>query len=129
MSNRAQRRQEAKKRPRWMPATNRERMKALVQNGITPTDLKKDYDLGYKKGFTISGERVMKTCYAAFSLALKEEFGFGRERIKRALSRADQIVLETLTSAEAIEEAWQKVGLRLLFAEPFDRIEEVDKKP
>lgn len=75
MSNRAQRRAAAKKTPRWMPATKDQRIKALVQNGITPQDLAAEYDKGFKAGFAAATEPAVKTCYAAFCLAMKEEVG------------------------------------------------------
>ena len=112
------------RRPHWVPPTPQERLQSLIQNGITPKDLEREYNKGYKNGFSDATEPAVKTCYATLCLALKEEFGFGRERIKRALARTDQIVIETLTSAEAIDAVFDKIGLKLRFNDPFDRIEE-----
>ena len=127
MSNRAQRRAAAKKTPRWMPATKDQRIKALVQNGITPQDLAAEYNKGFKAGFAAATEPAVKTCYAAFCLAMKEELGFGHTRVKRVLKRADEIVLDTLASAEIIDEVFKKLGLTLDFDEPFDRINDAEE--
>lgn len=127
MSNRAQRRAAAKKTPRWMPPTKDQRMKALIQNGITPKDLTEEYNKGFKDGFAAATEPAVKTCYAAFCLAMKEELGFGHARVKRVLKRADEFVLDTLASAEIIDEVFQKIGLTLDFDEPFDRINDAEE--
>ena len=40
------------------------------------------------------------------------------------LQKTDQIVLEQLTSMEAIEKVWNKIGLQLVFDDPFERVQE-----
>lgn len=99
----------------------------LSQNGITPEDLEKNYDLGYHKGFSDASEPVIKGCYAAVCLALHDLYGFGKERCKKTLEAIDQHMLMSLTSMDAIEEVWEKVGIWLDFKDAFDRIQEVQE--
>ena len=127
MSNRAQRRKQAKKTPRWCPPTVEDQLKAMMKNGLTQADLDREYDRGFKHGRLTATEPAVKTCYAAFCLAMKEVLGFGHARAKRVLERADAILLESLSSAETVDEVLRRVGLRINFNEPFDRIEELEE--
>lgn len=124
--NRQQRRAKAKATPAYRRGMTREdKIKALYKNGITAEDLKKNYDLGFEAGKHAAITFTFKTCYAAFIMALKREFKFGHERCRKALIAADDIVVESLSSEEAIDQAWEEVGLYLDFDDPFDRIKEV----
>lgn len=129
--NREQRRKAKKQAPRKTPAYRRmtieERKDALVKNGITPDDLQKAFDKGWKEGFNCATSPVLKTIYAAACLVLHELEGYGAKRCKRFLQRLDDTVINALTSAETIDEVWQKIGLELEFHESFDRIQEADK--
>ena len=125
--NREQRRKAKKRAPRKTPAYRRmtieERKDALVKNGITPKDLEEQYARGRDDGI----ETTFKTVYAAACLVLHELEGYGAKRCKRFLQRLDDTVINAFTSAETIDEVWQKIGLELEFHESFDRIQEVDK--
>lgn len=129
--NREQRRKAKKRAPRKTPAYRRmtieERKDALVKNGITPDDLQKAYDKGWKEGFNCATSPVLKTIYAAACLTLHSLEGYGRARCKRFLQALDACVIDTLTSTEAIEKVWDEIGLELDFKESFDRIQEADK--
>lgn len=99
----------------------------IQRNGITIDDLKENYDIGYKAGFENATGPVIKTCYAAICLALHELHGFGMKRCRDVLNLVDQKILYSLTSAEAIEEVWEKIGLQIDFGEILDdRITEVE---
>ena len=125
--NREQRRKAKKQAPRKTPAYRRmtieERKDALVKNGITPKDLEEQYARGRDDGI----ETTFKTVYAAACLVLHELEGYGAKRCKRFLQRLDDTVINAFTSAETIDEVWQKIGLELEFHESFDRIQEADK--
>lgn len=97
------------------------RRQRLMDAGYTPKEFKEEYQRGYDAG----AEATLKSAYAAVCLALSEIHGFGLKRCKTVLSAMDQHVIYTLTSEEIIEEVWERMGLRLVFKEPFDRIEEV----
>jgi hypothetical protein len=103
--------------------TPEQRKAALVKNGITPEDLEQEWHTGYGAGV----DATLKTVYAGVCLALHDLYGFGLKRCKDVLRATENHVLQSLTSEEAIEEVFQKIGLRLAFDQPFDRIQEDDK--
>jgi hypothetical protein len=97
----------------------------LSQNGITPEDLKNEYEKGYSEGFLAAGEPVLRSCFAAVCLALNDLFKYEREECAEVLRLADQHMTQTLTSTEIIDEVYDRMKLRLDFKEPFDRIQEL----
>lgn len=124
--NRQQRRQAQKAIPKYRRGmTQEDRVKALLKNGITPDDMQKSFEEGYRAGWTAGANNMLKTSYAAFILALREHFRFWRKRCKRVLQTADHTVMTSLGHEELVEQVWEDIGLRLNFDEPFDRIEEV----
>lgn len=126
MSNRATRRAERKAKPSYMRnLTAAEIQKRFVQQGISPADLEEEYRKGYNAGWREAGNSIVKGCYAAVCLALNQTHGFGRKRCMDVLCAIDQNMLYHLTSEEAIDEVWNKIGLRLVFDEALDRIQEV----
>ena len=121
--NRAQRRREKKQLPRLQKKLSpAQQMNALLKNGITPKHLEEQYARGRDDGI----ETTFKTVYAAACLVLHELEGYGAKRCKRFLQRLDDTVINAFTSAETIDEVWQKIGLELEFRESFDRIQEVE---
>lgn len=106
-------------------ALERKARDRLSQNGITPEDFEKNYDLGYHNGFCDASAPVVKGCYAAVCIALKNLHGFNRDQCKAVLEAMDQHVLMSLSSMDAIEEVWEELGLWLDFKQTFDRIQEV----
>lgn len=142
MSSRAKRRQAARKESRtedlrekeaFYRATNPEAyFKAktkvvdnLSRNGITPADLEKEYDRGFNDGFKRAADPIVKGCFAAVCLALSDLHGFGRKRCMDVLNAMDGHLTMTLTSADAIESVYRRMGLVIEFREPFDRVREV----
>ena len=101
-------------------ASRKHRRQRLQEAGYTPKELQEEYQRGWQAG----AEAFLESAYAATCLALKETHGFGRERCKKVLQSMDQHVLFTLSSVEIVEEVWERLGLRLVFDKPFDRIEE-----
>lgn len=60
---------------------------------------------------------------------MKEEFGFGAQRIYRMLT-ATQKYLQPgayFTTAELIDDVLEKTGIRLDFDDPFDMVEQIEK--
>ena len=100
-------------------------MDKLQVNGITVKELKENYDRGFSDGFKAAGEPIVKGCFAAICLAMHDLHGYGKKRCCDILNAVDQHLLYTLTDDEAIEEVWQKIGLKLDFKEAFDRIQEI----
>lgn len=126
MPNRAQRRAAQRNQPAYKRMSHDQLMNAIAKNGLTVDDLKRCKQEGYQQGV----ESAVMTCYAAFCLALKEQFGFGRERVLRALKCADEKVVFTLDRYELIDEVFEKIGIKMDFraALPDDRLQEVEKE-
>ena len=118
MANRADRRKAKKKTPGYHRVTLDERIAAMSKNGITPKDLEKEFERGRMDGFKTAAEPMLKTCYAAICLALNDVHGFGAKRCFDVLTAVDDYVANTLTSAEAIEEVLERMGLELDFNSP-----------
>lgn len=123
MSNRASRRAENKKKNRYQRMTVEQKQIAMMKNGISPKDLQEAYEQGYNEGVKRASDYSLKDAYAGFLMAAHEEFGFGHKRCKRLLYAADQRVVNSLASNEAIEEVFRKVGVSINFFDP-DRITE-----
>lgn len=123
MSNRASRRAENKKKNRYQRMTVEQKQIAMMKNGISPKDLQEAYEQGYNEGVKRASDYSLKDAYAGFLMAAHEEFGFGHKRCKRLLYAADQRVVNSLASNEAIEEVFRKVGVSINFFDP-DRIAE-----
>jgi len=97
----------------------------LSKNGITPEDLEKEFEKGYTRGFREAAEPVIRSCFAAVCLALNDLHKFGSRRCADVLRAVDQHMERTLTSEEIIDEVWERMGLKLDFKDPFDRIQEL----
>lgn len=99
----------------------------LFKNGITAEDLKQEFKAGYEAGFQDASSTTLKTVYASVILALRRDpkLRFGKRRCRRVLREVDRIVLEQLSSQDAIDAAFQEVGLYLDFHDALDPIKEV----
>lgn len=120
--NRKDRRAANKAKPAYL--RRQDTVKRICQNGITLEDLKDNYGKGYRDGFNEAAAPVLRTCYAAMCLALNELYGFGHKRCADALKCVDKHVTETLASQEAIDEVFKRVGLKIEFNDPFERVQE-----
>ena len=98
----------------------------LSQQGITPEDVKREYDRGFEEGFKAAAEPITKGCYAAVCLALSEIFGFGRVRCRRVLQRIDEKLIYTMDGQEFADEVMAKMKLQIVFDEPMDRVQGVE---
>lgn len=113
-------------KPRKLTAL--ERVKNIEKNGITLKDLERAGKDGYDRGFADGARAPMQVCYAAACLAVKHLYGFGQKRCFDLLTEMDKIVMNTLTSSEAVEAVYQEIGFRMNFKEALDRVEMTDKK-
>ena len=95
-------------------AKNAEKAK-LERNGITAEDLKREYERGRSEAINAESDFAVKMIYCGFALALKREFGFGRERIIRAIKAADSIILEELTTEDIIDRVSRELGIAMRF--------------
>ena len=122
MANRKDRRAANKAKPAFLRRSESEILKSLVQNGIKPKDLEEEYRRGYAAGYNVSGEQHTKSIFAAACLALHEIHGFGQKRCCEVLLKMDEHLVYHFTSAEAIEDVYKQIGLRLDFKDPIERI-------
>ena len=135
MSNRADRRrmmreQTAKGQQLLASYTKQQRIDALMQQGISPQQLKANYDLGFKNGYHdgyCCGTLTMrKTIYAAMSLALHELHGFGEERLIKVLKLVDEKLYYCLDCQDLVDELFAKTGLELELSETIDELKGVE---
>lgn len=122
MPNRKERRAQNKAKPSYLRRSVDEIQKSIVKNGITIHDLETNFDKGYRAGYRQAGEQIVKGCYAAVCLALNELHGFGHKRCRDMLCKIDELMLYQLTTDEAVDEVWKKVGLKIHFDEALDRV-------
>lgn len=118
--NRQQRRAYKKSLPAYKKMSHDALMNAIAKNGLTVEDLKRCKQEGWQQGV----ESAVIQCYAAFCLALNEQFGFGKERLLRALTAVDEKVVFAIDSAEMCEDVFQKFGIRMDFSQGMDRVQE-----
>lgn len=126
-ANRAARRKEARETPRYLRGTKEEKMRRLLQNGITPQMLEEEFRRGYDAGSTDGINHTFKTIYAAVMLAAGDTYHFGKKRTVRLLRRVDELATTALSSADAIDEVWERFGVALEFNEVFDRVVETEE--
>lgn len=103
-----------------------EAFQRINRNGITLEDLKNAEIEGRNDGYRVGKEETLIICYAAFMLAMNELCGFDGDKCREILNLADEKITYTLTSAEAIKEVYDRLGVTLNFAEelPGDRVQE-----
>jgi hypothetical protein len=130
--DRAQRKADAERFWQLPPEVRAQRMadnaafQRIQKNGITLEDVKRAEEKSYAQGVQAGIENTMKTCYAAICLALNEKHGFGTKRCKDVLNAVDEKVVMALTSDEAVDEVYRRMGLVIRFdAGPLEeRVEE-----
>ena len=101
-------------------ANRKHRRMRLIEAGHTPKEFEEQWQAGYQAG----AEAFLKTAYAAVCLALNDLHGFGCKRNREVLQAMDKHILFTLTDLEIIEEVYQRMGLKLVFTDPFERVQE-----
>lgn len=115
MSNRAERRKAMKAQPRWKRTmTVEQRQAALVKNGIRPEDVDEAYRRGYEEGNRRATEFSSYAMCAAMGLALNDLYGFGKQRVCRALNLAAEYMLNTFTTREIMEQVYERIGMEFV---------------
>lgn len=99
-------------------------MASLVKNGITPEYVDRECEKAKAEGYTAGVEATMGICYAAACLALNDLHGFGHKRCKEFLEAMDYHVVYTLTTFEAMDEVFKRMGLKINF-KGMEHVEEV----
>lgn len=85
----------------------------LSQQGISPADLKAEYEKGYKKGRSEMTSFQMRMFYCACGLALHEQLKFGETRIIRILDRIHEIMTEEISAVDIGERLMRETGIEI----------------
>ena len=83
------------------------------------------YDMGYNEGLRRGLEFGMKDAYAAAILAAHDLERYDRKHNKRLLHRIDWYIINRLTTEELVEQALREAGVKVDFADPFERVVDV----
>lgn len=71
----------------------------------------------YSKGIQAGKEATVRTCFAAICMTLHEMHGFGKERCRKVLNDVYDKLTMALTSDDAIQEVYDKIGLEIHFSD------------
>lgn len=131
MSNRADRRKMMRETTARSKALldsydQQRRIDMLMRNGITPQDLKKEYERGRQDGWQMASEPIIKACYAGIAIALKDEFGFSNDDCYRALKAVDAKTVYCIDNILLADELLRKTGLQMDMDDPFERVVQID---
>lgn len=119
-------RREAVEIPEWKKkqiALRTATLERISKQGISPQDLKAEYDKGFEEGFRAAAEPITKGCYAAVCLALKELYGFGSGRCMKVLRYIDDQLISTMDGQEFADRVLDEMKLEIRFNEGVDRIQ------
>lgn len=119
MSNRAKRRSERKQAPKWEKMSQDQVMRRLTKNGITPKELEWNYRQGLRAGI----DGTYEICFAAVVLALNDLHGFGRSRCQKVCERMQYYIINSLTTADMVRDAYKRMKLTFDFSSPQSWIE------
>lgn len=107
--------------------TRKATIERLLQQGISPEDLKKEYEHGFDEGYKLAGTQSVKMVYAAVCLALRKMHGFGKQRCREVLREIDRTIIFELSSQDLIDKVYDEIGLELAFDDPFERVQEKEE--
>ena len=126
MSNRAQRRAEARREQKEtaemlasgyfkhkvrVEAQKQKKLEELERNGITTQHLKENYDKGYHDALKWGAEYFQPYFYSAIALVAKRQLKFGETRTLRFMQEVQQAMLETITVYDILDLAKQETGI------------------
>lgn len=84
------------------------------------------YNMGYNAGSDHAVRYTIKDCYAAALLAMNKLGNYGHNGGLKLMREMDMIISHRLLTEEMIDQVFEEMGIRINFAEPFDRVEEVE---
>lgn len=91
----------------------------LIANGITPADLQESYERGKKDGSREAFDSIGTIYTCAMIDALNTLHGFGAKRLVTIMDHMNEFMTEKLTSQEAMQAVYDKVGLKFFKDDPF----------
>lgn len=104
-----------------LPTRAQKTTRRMMQHGILPDDLKKNYEKGIREGFNRASIHMVEAYYAATAYALNKEFGFGQARCIRALRAIEETLVEAITNDDLRKMALERVGIEIHFDDPVER--------
>ena len=93
-----------------------ETFRQIQRNGITLEDVRNAEREAYNKGMEDGKNETIRMCFAAICLALNERHGFGKKRCAEVLNDTFDKLQFALTSYDAIQEVYDKIGLTIKFS-------------
>lgn len=87
-------------------------------------EIKQSFKEGYEEGTKKGIEWATKMIYAACALTMKDELKFGKDRMLRFMRSLDKCVIDNLSTEEALDEVFDKFGLKFTF----NAMEKVEEK-
>lgn len=120
----AKQREAAEKLAYWKSLTPEEKARhtatqeavaRIEKNGITIEDLEQQYNLGVQDGRKAGMEQTFETMFATMALALNELHGFDAEQCVEVLNLVHDKTYYALSTDDAIQEAYDKLGLQINF--------------
>lgn len=94
--------------------TMQERVERIHQNGITMSDLKYNYDLGYKKGQADGMAFAYDSVYGPMMIALHRVFGFGKQRLERLADAIADVQIKYETNDAAYQQLLKETGMTVI---------------
>lgn len=92
---------------------NADYVERIQRNGITLSDLRHNFELGYKQGKEEGTAWGYDAAYGSMLIALHREFGFGYNRLARLAMATARIQTEFITNDEAFRELAAETGLSI----------------
>lgn len=78
------------------------------------------FDKGREVGFKQASTTTVQCMFGAVVISAHALFGFGQERCIRLLNRVYQTTLETMTTTEMAQRAFDEVGVEIDWTEPVE---------
>ena len=85
----------------------------IARNGITEKDVEDSYSLGFTEGREAAQKADALMFFAAICLALKKLHGFGAARCHRVLTEVYNFVSYGIDSEESIQKVFDDIGLEI----------------
>ena len=126
--NRMQRRAEAAAERRVMQreyATNAT-IRGMIQNGIQPQDLTKEYNKGFDNGYRAAAMPMFKTCIAAVCLATREETELTDDQIWQVASSVGNKIIYCLNNQDMVDEVLEKTGIEINMNDALEPVKQTD---
>lgn len=89
-----------------------EQMLKAIQGGV---------DEGWRGGWRAGMTEMLKCAYAAVSVVMHEQYGFGAERLLKLLKAIDQRIETTIEHSDLLAEL-SSAGIELDLSDPMERI-------